>query len=70
MDHLAESGGIEQAADVIGLLWRRFRVDPRPECKHDAQIEFVKNKNDPTDTARLWFDGATQRFEDATDGQD
>lgn len=69
MDHLAESGGIEQAADVIGLLWRRYRVDPRPEYKHDAQIEFVKNKNDPTDTARLWFDGATQRFEEAADGE-
>lgn len=70
MDHLAESGGIEQAADVIGLLWRRFRVDPQPQYKHEAQVEFVKNKNDPTDTAHLWFDGATQRFEDATHGQD
>jgi replicative DNA helicase len=65
LDHLAESGGIEQAADIIGLLWREARSKPKPTNKHDAQIEIAKNKNGPTDTVRLWFDGATQRFEDA-----
>jgi replicative DNA helicase len=64
LDHLAESGGIEQAADIIGLLWREARSKPKPDNKHDAQIEIAKNKNGPTDTVRLWFDGATQRFED------
>lgn len=64
LDHLAESGGIEQAADIIGLLWREARRNPKPENKHSAQVEFVKNKNGPTDTVRLFFDGATQRFED------
>jgi replicative DNA helicase len=65
IDHLAEGGGIEQAADIIGLLWRQARRKPTPENKHKAQIEFVKNKNGPTDTVQLFFDGATQRFEDA-----
>lgn len=65
IDHLAEGGGIEQAADIIGLLWRQARRKPTPENKHKAQIEFVKNKNGPTDTVHLFFDGATQRFEDA-----
>jgi replicative DNA helicase len=68
LDHLAETGGLEQAADIIGLLWREARRKPRPENKHRAQIEFVKQKNGPTDTVHLWFDGATQRFEDATLG--
>lgn len=64
IDHLAESGGIEQAADIIGLLWREARRKPKPDNKHKAQIEFAKNKNGPTDTVKLYFDGATQRFED------
>lgn len=65
IDHLAESGGLEQAADVIGLLWREARRNPKPENKHKAQVEFAKNKNGPTDTVHLFFDGATQRFDDA-----
>lgn len=63
LDHLAESGGIEQAADIIGLLWREHRRKPKTDNKHKAQIEFAKNKNGPTDTIHLYFDGATQRFE-------
>lgn len=63
IDHLAESGGIEQAADIIGLLWRAGRARPTPENKHHAQIELAKNKNGPCDTVQLWFDGATQRME-------
>lgn len=64
LEHLRESGGIEEAADIVALLWREHRRKPTAENKHDAQLEFVKHKNGPTDTVRLWFDGATQRFED------
>jgi replicative DNA helicase len=64
IDHLRESGGIEEAADIVGLLWREHRRKPRPDNKHLAQIEFAKHKNGPTDTIKLWFDGATQRFGD------
>lgn len=70
LDHLAESGGIEQAADIIGLLWREYRQNPTEENKHDAQIEWAKNKNGPTGTVRLWFDGATQRWETLAGGRD
>jgi replicative DNA helicase len=70
LDHLAESGAIEQAADIVGLLWRESRRNPKPDNKHKAQIEFVKNKNGPTDTVQLFFDGATQRFEDLAMGVD
>lgn len=68
LDHLAESGGIEQAADVIGLLWREARRKPKPGNEHTAQIELVKNKNGATCTVPLEFYGATQRFEDAFNG--
>lgn len=65
LDHLAESGGIEQAADIIGLLWREARRKPKPGNEHSAQVELVKNKNGATATVQLQFFGATQRFEDA-----
>lgn len=64
LHHLAESGGIEQAADVIGLLFRWCRVDKKRDPS-EAQVEFVKVKNGPTDTVRLHFDGAHQCFRDA-----
>jgi replicative DNA helicase len=67
LDHLAESGAIEQAADVIGLLWRESRRNPKPDNAHKAQMEFAKNKNGATDTVHLWFDGRTQRFGDLTE---
>ena len=70
LDHLAESGGIEQAADVIGLLWREARRKPKPGNEHAAQVELVKNKNGATCTVKLEFFGATQRFEDAMYGED
>jgi replicative DNA helicase len=64
MSDLRDSGDIEGAADLIGLLYREFRYKPKPENKHLAELEIVKHKNGPTDTVRLWFDGATQRFGD------
>jgi replicative DNA helicase len=64
LDHLAESGAIEQAADIIGLLYREARRNPKPDNQHRAQVEFAKNKNGATCTVRLYFDGRTQRFED------
>jgi replicative DNA helicase len=65
LHHLAETDGLEQAADIIGLLWRESRRKPTPDNKHKAQVELAKQKNGPTATVQLWFDGATQRFEDA-----
>lgn len=67
LDHLAESGAIEQAADVIGLLWREARRNLKPDNANKAQIEFSKNKNGSTDTVQLWFDGKTQRFGEFTE---
>lgn len=64
LDHLAESGVIEQAADNIGLMWRKGRLDAKAD-KTDVQIEWAKVKNGATCTRRMVFDGATQHIADA-----
>jgi len=62
MADLRDSGDIEGAADLIGLLHREWRRKPTDENKHWAQLHVAKNKNGPTDTINLYFDGETQRF--------
>lgn len=62
MADLRDSGDIEGAADVIGLLHREWRRKPTDENKHWAQLHVAKHKNGPTDTLSLWFDGETQQF--------
>jgi replicative DNA helicase len=61
--HLRDSGDIEGAADLIGMLYRECMRKPKTaENAHLAELHVCKQKNGPTDTLRLWFDGATQRF--------
>lgn len=62
MADLRDSGDIEGAADLIGLLHREWRRKPTEENKHWAQLHIAKHKNGPTDTLSLYFDGETQQF--------
>lgn len=62
MSDLRDSGDIEGAADVIGMLYRDHMRRPTEENKHYAELHVCKNKNGPTGTIGLHFDGATQRF--------
>lgn len=62
MGDLRESGDIEGAADLIGMLYREHMRRPSPENKHYAELHVCKQKNGPTDTISLHFDGAFQRF--------
>jgi replicative DNA helicase len=62
MSDLRESGDIEGAADVIGMLYREHMRRPTDENKHYAELHVCKNKNGPTDTLSLHFDGAHQTF--------
>lgn len=62
MSDLRESGDIEGAADVIGMLYREHMRRPTEENKHYAELHVCKNKNGPTDTLSLHFDGAHQIF--------
>lgn len=69
MADLRDSGAIEAAADLIGMLHRDFVRNPSPDNKHHAQLEVVKQRAGPPGTAHLWFDGAFQRFGDWPDGE-
>lgn len=62
MSDLRESGDIEGAADFIGMLYREHMRKPTEENKHYAELHVCKQKNGPTDTVSLFFDGAYQRF--------
>jgi hypothetical protein len=77
MSDLRESGSIEQDADVVALLHREeyyHRGDPAwdpksPEFDPDneeklnlAELIIAKQRNGPTGTVNLMWDGATTRF--------
>ena len=64
MSDLRDSGDIEGAADLIGGLHREARKNPTEENKHHAVLHVMKQKNGPTDTLSLRFDGEHQRFSD------
>ena len=64
MSDLRDSGDIEGAADLIGLLHREHRRNPTEGNKMHAELHVVKHKNGPTDTLNFSFDGAYQRFSD------
>jgi replicative DNA helicase len=70
MADLRDSGDIEGAADIIGLLFRRVRWTKKEEDKNLCELHVCKHKNGPTDTLRFYFDGSTQRFSNWQDMQD
>lgn len=61
MADLRDSGDIEGAADVIGLLHRDAQRNPDADKRH-AELHVVKNKTGQTGVVDLDFDGAFQRF--------
>ncbi|MFM7134947.1 MAG: replicative DNA helicase [Planctomycetota bacterium] len=70
MSDLRESGSIEQDADVVMMLHREeyyHRNDPNwadenPDKVATAELILAKQRNGPTGTVNLVWDGATTRF--------
>ncbi len=62
MSDLRESGAIEQDADVIMLLHRPSYYDPNEE-PNVAEVIIAKQRNGPTGTIKLHFDGRSTRFD-------
>jgi replicative DNA helicase len=62
MADLRESGEIEQAADVIILLYRDQVYFPESEFKGIAELHIAKQRNGPTGTIHATFLDSAMRF--------
>ncbi len=56
LSDLRESGGIEQAADLVMFIHREDKVRRDSERKNIAEIIIAKHRNGPTGAVELYFD--------------
>jgi len=63
LSDLRESGALEQDADVVMLIYREDRYNPKAENDSVAEIIVAKQRNGPTDTVKLAFIKERTRFE-------
>jgi len=71
MSDLRESGAIEQDADVVMMLHREdyyHRGEDGYEDSNVAELIITKQRNGPTGTIKLRFDGPTTRFQNLAAG--
>ena len=62
MSDLRESGGIEQDADIILMLYRDEVYNPQSAAKGVAEIIITKHRNGETGTFQLTFKGELTKF--------
>jgi len=63
LSDLRESGAIEQDADIVMFIYREEYYDKEnPELKNKAQVIVAKQRNGPTGSFELLFQGSTTRF--------
>lgn len=62
MSDLRESGGIEQEADLIIMLYRDEYYNPETTDRAIAEVIIAKHRNGPTGVVKLLFDAEFARF--------
>ncbi len=68
MSDLRESGGIEQDADLVLLIYRDVVYNEATPEKNVAEIIIAKQRNGPTGMIKLSFLGEYTKFDDLADG--
>jgi replicative DNA helicase len=67
LDHLRESGELEQAADVVLFLWNTDDVEPGEKHPYRKFLGVGKQRNGPLSTMRFVFRAETNEFHTPTE---
>jgi replicative DNA helicase len=62
LSDLRESGSIEQDADLVMFIYRDEYYNPETEQRGEAEIIIAKQRNGPTGTVDLLYQGSITRF--------